>query len=98
MTLSHTLKRLIGAAMALPLRACRRRRLLRILARSVARLPAPAREIYLLHRRDGLPIQAVADRLGLVPEEVEAHLIDALVRLSRALDDAASWSRRGPPG
>lgn len=58
-------------------------------------LPEAQRRIYLLCARDGLPIAAAAERLGLEPEVAERLLADALLGLDRALLRAERpWWRR----
>jgi RNA polymerase sigma factor (sigma-70 family) len=52
----------------------------------VARLPARMREVFLLHRVDGLCYKAIAERLGISIRTVEWHMAEAIVRIGRELD------------
>lgn len=55
------------------------------LREAVAALPRLERKVYLLSATEGLDHQAIAGRLGLSVDAVEAHLADALFHLDRAL-------------
>lgn len=52
-----------------------------------ANMPAPTRDVFAMHRFDGLPYERIALRLGIEVDEVEAHIAAALIHLCRALDD-----------
>lgn len=52
---------------------------------ALALLPVMAREVYMLHRVEGLALKNVARRLGLRLEEVELQLSEALRCLHRLL-------------
>lgn len=60
----------------------------RILARAIRRLPSRYRDVFVLHRFTGMPLEQIAERLGIETKAVEAHLAEALLRLSRAADKA----------
>jgi len=68
---------------------CDTQKLLARLCDGLAMLPEVQRQVYLLSARDGLPLDAIGQRLSLSPEEVQCQLARALVALSRSLD--------GPP-
>ncbi|MCW6536922.1 RNA polymerase sigma factor [Sphingomonas lycopersici] len=55
------------------------------LADAISALPLLAREIYLLHVRDRLGLDAIASRLGVPESEVRIILADALMLLDRHL-------------
>lgn len=52
-----------------------------------ASMPAPTRDVFTMHRFDGLPYDRIAHRLGIEVDEVEAHIAAALIHLCRALDE-----------
>lgn len=60
----------------------------RILVLAIRDLPRDCRDIFLLHRFAELSPEQVAEHLGIEQQAVEAHLAEALVRLSRAVDEA----------
>ncbi|WP_341022953.1 sigma-70 family RNA polymerase sigma factor [Brevundimonas diminuta] len=62
----------------------------RALARAIRRLPRDCRDVFVLHRFAGMSLEQIAERLGIETRAVEEHLAEALVRLSRAVDEAAS--------
>lgn len=51
---------------------------LRRLAQAVAELPPKCREVFLLHKLDGLTYGEIAARLGISRSAVEKHMIKAL--------------------
>lgn len=55
--------------------------------RAVDALPPRTREVFLLHRVEGLTYKAIAEQLGIGARTVEWHIAEALVRIRRALDD-----------
>jgi len=61
---------------------------LALLERIVATMGSPTREVFLMHRLESLGYPEIGERLGLSVREVEQHLVDALVHLSREMDRA----------
>lgn len=51
---------------------------LRLLAAAIAELPPRCREVFLLHKRDGLSHGEIARRLGISRSAVEKHVMKAL--------------------
>lgn len=60
----------------------------RALVRAIQRLPRRYRDVFVLHRFAGMPLEQIADHLGDENRVVEARLAEALVRLSRTVDQA----------
>jgi len=60
----------------------------RILVRAIQRLPPDCRDVFVLHRFGGMPLDEVAAHLGIDKALAEARLAEALVRLCRAVDEA----------
>jgi RNA polymerase sigma-70 factor (ECF subfamily) len=58
-------------------------RLARMEAALVA-MPELTREVFMMHRFDGLPYRRVARRLDITIDEVEDHMVTALQLLGRA--------------
>lgn len=58
--------------------AMEQRERLRLLARAVAELPPRCREVFLLHKIDGLSHSQVAAQLGISRSMVEKHVMKAL--------------------
>lgn len=52
----------------------------------VASLPTRMREVFILHRIDGLSYREIALRLDISVRTVEWHIAEAIVRISRGLD------------
>lgn len=52
----------------------------------VASLPRRMREVFVLHRVEGLSYKEVAERLDISVRTVEWHIAEAIVRISRGLD------------
>ena len=52
----------------------------------VGLLPERMREVFLLHRVDGLSYKAIALQLGISVRTVEWHIAEAIVRIGRGLD------------
>ena len=59
-----------------------RRRYLKI----VESLPPRMREVFVLHRLDGLPYKEIAGRLDISVRTVEWHIAEAIVRIGKGLD------------
>ncbi|MEJ8406486.1 sigma-70 family RNA polymerase sigma factor [Brevundimonas vesicularis] len=60
----------------------------RVLVRAIRHLPRDCRDVFLLHRFAGMPLDQIAENQGIDQQVVEARLAKALVRLSRAVDEA----------
>lgn len=60
----------------------------RVLAWAIRRLPRDCRDVFVLHRFAGMPLEQIADHLGIDQQAVETRLTEALVLLSRAVDEA----------
>jgi RNA polymerase sigma factor (sigma-70 family) len=56
------------------------------LQRSLDRLPAKVQAAFMLHRRDGLSFDDIAQRLGISRAMVKKHILTALVQLRLRLD------------
>lgn len=52
----------------------------------VEALPPRTREVFLLHRLDGLAYKAIAERLDISIRTVEWHVAQAIIRIGRELD------------
>ena len=52
----------------------------------VATLPERMREVFILHRIEGLSYKEIAARLDISPRTVEWHIAEAIVRIGRELD------------
>lgn len=63
-----------------------------VLLRAIRDLPRECRDVFLLHRFAELSLEQIGEHLGIDQQAVEARLAEALVRLSRAVDEAG---RRG---
>jgi RNA polymerase sigma-70 factor (ECF subfamily) len=55
---------------------------------AVAELPERMREVFILHRVDELSYREIAVRLDISIRTVEWHIAQAIVRISRGLDEA----------
>ncbi|WP_087120953.1 sigma-70 family RNA polymerase sigma factor [Brevundimonas sp. SH203] len=55
---------------------------------AIQQLPRRYRDVFVLHRFAGMPLEQIAEHLGVENRAVEARLAEALVRLSRAVDEA----------
>jgi RNA polymerase sigma factor (sigma-70 family) len=64
-----------------------------IVAEEIARLPPRCREVFLMHRIDGLTHEAIAQTLQISRSMVEKHMIKALDRCRRRMDSvhAEAW-------
>ena len=71
-----------------PLREAPDDRERRVLVRAIRHLPRDCRDVLLLHRFAELSLEQIAEHLGIDQQAVEARLSEALVRLSRAVDEA----------
>lgn len=60
----------------------------RVLVRAIRRLPRDCRDVFVLHRFAGMSLEQIAQHLGIDQQAIEARLAEALVRLSRAVDEA----------
>ncbi len=60
----------------------------RVLARAIRRLPRRCRDVFVLQRFVGMPLEQIADHLGVEKRAAETRLAEALVRLTRAVDEA----------
>jgi len=59
-----------------------------VLVRAIRRLPRRCRDVFVLHRFAGMPLEQIAEHLGIEKRAVETRLAEALVRLTRAFDEA----------
>lgn len=59
-----------------------------VLVRAIRRLPRRSRNVFVLHRFAGMPLEQIAEHLGVENRVVEARLAEALLQLSRAVDKA----------
>lgn len=62
-----------------------------VLVGAIRRLPRRCRDVFVLHRFAGMPLEQIAEHLGIEKTAAETRLVAALVRLSRAVDRAASF-------
>ena len=60
----------------------------RVFVRAIRKLPRRPRDVFVLHRFAGMSVEQIAEHLGIDQKAVEARLVEALVRLSRAVDEA----------
>ncbi len=58
----------------------------RRLRRAFAKLEPRTREVFHLHRVEGLSCREIAARLGITAEAVERHVADALYELATRID------------
>lgn len=56
--------------------------------RAIAQLTERTRQVFLLHRVEGLSYRQIAERLAISVSTVEYHMMRALAHLDRVLDDA----------
>ncbi|HZU50409.1 MAG TPA: RNA polymerase sigma factor, partial [Sphingomicrobium sp.] len=52
----------------------------------IASLPPRMRQVFVMHRLEGLSYNEIAERLGISVRTVEWHIAEAIVRVSRGLD------------
>ena len=62
----------------------------RALVAAIRRLPRRCRDVFVLHRFAGMPLEQIAEHLGIEKRAAESRLAAALARLSRAIDEAGS--------
>ena len=55
---------------------------------AIQQLPQLSRDVFVLHRFAGMPLEQIAEHLSIEKRAVETRLAAALVRLSRAVDEA----------
>ncbi|QYC10171.1 sigma factor-like helix-turn-helix DNA-binding protein [Brevundimonas nasdae] len=60
----------------------------RIFVRAIRRLPRACRDVFVMHRFAGMSLDEISDQLRIDQQAVEARLAEALVKLSRAVDEA----------
>lgn len=65
-----------------------------ILIWAIQGLPRRYRDVFVLHRFAEMPLERIAEHLGIETRAAETRLAEALVRLTRAVDEAAG---SGPP-
>jgi len=58
----------------------------RRLRRAFAKLDPVTREVFRLHRIEGLGYDTIATRVGIAPAEAERRVADALYELARRMD------------
>lgn len=56
-----------------------------VLVTAIRRLPRRNRDVFVLHRFAAMPVEQIAVHFGMDTKAVEAHLAEALGRLSRAV-------------
>lgn len=71
------------------------REALDVLRQAIADLPPRGREIFLLHKFDGLSYAEIADRLGIAKNTVMVHMVRSLAHCKRRLD---AYRQSGEPG
>lgn len=80
----------VAAAEASPEHALDYKQRLRLLEAAIAELPPKCREVFLLHKFDGLSHGEIAERLGITKSMVEKHVMKALAhcrdRLAHVMD------------
>lgn len=64
------------------------------LERAIATMERPVRDIFLMHRLESLGYAEIGSHLGLSVAEVEHGIADAMVHLSRAMDEAEEGEGR----
>lgn len=78
-----------GTAVAAPDHLCAAKQEVERIERAILDLPPRCREIYVLHRFEGLSYKAIASRCGISSSVVEKQMQKALKRLVCALDTSA---------
>ena len=66
-----------------PARIAEARQQLRALADGIGKLPPRCREVFFLHRFEGLTHKEIAGKIGISTKNVEAHLARAMLHLRR---------------
>ncbi|HMR33033.1 MAG TPA: sigma-70 family RNA polymerase sigma factor [Geminicoccaceae bacterium] len=59
---------------------------LAVLGRAIAELPPRGREVFMLHKVDGLSYAEIAERLGIAKNTVIVHMVRSLAHCKRRLD------------
>lgn len=54
---------------------------------TIARLPMRTRDVFLMHRFDGLPYDRIAHRLGISEKAVEREIVRTLCAIRKARED-----------
>ena len=54
---------------------------------ALADMPDQGKRVFLMHRTQGKSYREIADELGIAPHTVEKHMVRALRRLRKALED-----------
>lgn len=75
--------------MSLPPSPAAEERERRFLVQAIRRLPRHCRDVFVLHRFVGMPLEQIAEHIAIEDRAVETRLAEALVRLTRAVDEAA---------
>jgi len=73
-----------------PERHCAGREMMAVLRSALAELPAKCREIFVLHRLEGLSRAEIAARTGLGERMVRLYMARALEHVRRRLDEASN--------
>ncbi|MDK2748128.1 MAG: sigma-70 family RNA polymerase sigma factor [Brevundimonas sp.] len=60
----------------------------RALVGAIRRLPRGCRDVFVLHRFAGMSLEQIGEHLGIDQQAVAECLAAALIRLSRAIDEA----------
>ena len=60
----------------------------RVLVQAIRKLPLRSRDVFVLHRFARMPLEQIAEDLGIEKRAVEVRLAEALLRLGRAVDKA----------
>lgn len=63
---------------------------------AVAELPPRCRQVFEMHKFDGMPHKEIAERLGISRNMVEKHVIRGLARCRQCLADAAGMGGEPP--
>ncbi|BBK37176.1 DNA-directed RNA polymerase sigma-70 factor [Allostella sp. ATCC 35155] len=71
------------------------REALEVLRRAIAELPPRGREIFRMHKFEGLSYAEIADRLGIAKNTVMVHMVRSLAHCKRRLD---AYRQAGEPG
>jgi len=78
-----------------PERQCAGREMIGVLNQALAELPEKCREIFLLHRVDGLSRAEIASRVGLGERMVRLYMARALEHLQLRVDEASGQGGAG---